>query len=240
MAVIEKRTTFTFDEVTGTLAPANEVVAPEQLTNVDPLSTAKEQLRRSLKEVISLQFHIDFFPGMNFTPEMKDLLFKKYASDDAMGFLLQWMFSFLEADTIEDYLNGNDDARKQMEDAIYKEFGEMGKSIIENNKLRPNKLSETFEPMGMIVEIVSAYAPTAAADLREAYSLLDPRATTTEERSYVTPAGITAIRQFPIYKTLSRSEKQEVVESYVFATFRMIEVLLSAQLTTEPVDTVTW
>jgi len=240
MSFEERKITFGFDASSGTLAPHERTQKQQSEALGTPLEQSERSVRQAIKQLLALEYHIDFFPGMAFAPEIKQLLFTKFSGDDAMPFLIQQMFTFLEADTVEDYLDTDDDTRKIREDQVIEKHGQTGKAILENNKLRPNRLADTYQPMAMIVDIVSALSPESESELRLAFSLLDSRPTDWTDREFMSSDGKFTNRPFPIYKMLSRAEKQVVVDSYTFATFRMIEILLAVNITAPSNTNVTW
>lgn len=184
--------------------------------------------------------HVDIFPGVEVSPEVKTRLLAKFGFDPSMEFLLQGIYDFLEAHTLEDYFDGNEADRKPWEEALVAQYGELGQKILEDNKLRPNRFNDTISSMHMIADIVSVYAPATAEPLRAALALIDQRAGESLDREYLSPTGEYVTRPYPTYKSLSRPQKQEVIDSITFASQKVLQILLEAEVTATDADQVTW
>lgn len=175
---------------------------------------------------------IDIFAGIRVARSTKELLQKKFP-DETIHSLLELVYEYLESPIVEDYFNDDEAGRLAWEKKVESTYGELGRQILERNKLRPNNFTYIVSTLPILIEMVSELAPKAKTELEKLSTFIDPRSTERVVQTYQLADGTTAEREVNLYKTLSRSEKQQIIEGITFVGQRLLQIMIEAELSSD-------
>jgi hypothetical protein len=138
-----------------------------------------------------------------------------------MGFtllhpLIDLTYIFLEAPIVEDNLGTDDDSRHKWEKKVFEVYGQAGKDIIENNKLRKNVYSFAVSTLDLLPAALGV-----DGDISNLQEQIDP-----------------VIFDENAYKALPTEKKKEIISELHRVAVKMLnEIVEVAGQASEPSDT---